>query len=553
MPKKSRKSKSRRETLKHKYKVIKKVKEHHKKLRKEARKNGTVNKGPKDPGIPNAWPFKEDLLRGLQASKERAKQRQNAIRKIQLQQSEGDEMSRIQADAERQGADYQELEGGGGVGAQYVDYSVKAFYKDFAKVVEASDVIIEVLDARDPIGTRCKDVEKFVRKLDPTKKVVLLLNKIDLVPKKVVEAWLGYLREEIPTVAFKSSTQKQTQNLGRRSASSSQNAASFAQGSQCLGADILIQLLKNYARGKGGLKASINVGIVGLPNVGKSSLINSLKRSKVARVGNQPGVTKSIQEINLDKQVTLLDSPGVVFSDVGEDGQAAAALRNCIKIENLDDPALPISEILIRCPQKQLMKLYRIPNYENVDEFLVHIATVRGKLKRGGTPDILAAAKIILQDWNDGKIPYYTTPPKRNTQIEGSASILEDWGTDFDVSALEHEKAQIIDALEEDPVVDYFETGTAGEVHVDLEEDDDMNMDMVDEEAPHQAHGTSQQNRLYDNIGQYNPKKSKEDKRKRKKEQRVDDSMDMEDSDSDFDFNEMPEEHGNIYAALEDE
>lgn len=557
MPKKSKKSKSRRETLKHKYKVIKKVKQHHKKLKKEAKKNGTVNKGPKDPGIPNAWPFKEELLKGLQASKERAKQRQNGLRQIQMHQSEDNEMSRMQADAERQEADYQEQERGGVDSTNYVDYSVKAFYKDFAKVVEASDVIIEVLDARDPIGTRCKDVEKFVRKIDPTKKVVLLLNKIDLVPKKIVEEWLAYLREELPAVAFKSSTQKQAQNLGRRSTSAAQHATSFAQGSECLGADILIQLLKNYARSKGGLKTSINVGIVGLPNVGKSSLVNSLKRSRVAKVGNQPGVTKNIQEVNLDKQVTLLDSPGVVFQEVGEDGQAAAALRNCIKIENLEDPALPITEILKRCPQKQLVKLYRIPAYENVDEFLVHIATVRGKLKRGGTVDVVAAAKIVLQDWNDGKIPYFTLPPKRNTEVKGSSTVLADWGAEFDITALENEKAQVIDILEEDPVVDYFETRTAGEVHVDLEGEMHAEMDMDDHgnDEPQPLSGKSQQSKLYDNIGQYNPQKSKDAKKKRKKMLEEDDIMDIEKSgsDSDFDFNEIPEDHGNMYAALEED
>jgi nuclear GTP-binding protein len=245
---------------------------------------------------------------------------------MQKREEEEDALRQLQSDADQRGVEYQETNAKGADGGSYVDYSVKAFYKDFAKVVEASDVIIEVLDARDPIGTRCKDVERFVRKMGASKRVVLLLNKIDLVPKKVVEEWLAYLREELPAVAFKSSTQKQAQNLGRRGAKAMENAASFSQGSECLGADILIQLLKNYARGQGGLKQSINVGIVGLPNVGKSSLVNSLKRSRVAKVGNQPGVTKNIQEISLDKQVTLLDSPGVVFSEVGEDGQAAAAL-----------------------------------------------------------------------------------------------------------------------------------------------------------------------------------------------------------------------------------
>ena len=91
-----------------------------------------------------------------------------------------------------------------------------------------------------------------------------------------------------------------------------------------------------------------------------------------------------------------------------------------------------MAEIVRRCPAKQLMGLYKVGAFDGVDGFLQQVAQSRGKLRKGGAVDKGAAARIVLQDWNDGRIPYFTLPPKRDTEVAGSAQLVGAWGADFD-------------------------------------------------------------------------------------------------------------------------
>merc|ERR1719450_1356709 len=310
------------------------------------------------------------------------------------------------------------------------DNSAKAYYREFKKVVDAADVVLEVLDARDPLGSRCKEVEQGVV-VGGGKRLVLVLNKADLVPRENLQAWVKYLRNECPTIAFKASTQN-TARLGQAKVDMKSTDA-VIHTSKCVGADTMMTLLGNYCRNKE-IKTSIRVGVVGMPNVGKSSLINSLKRSRACQTGATPGVTKAMQEIQLDSKIKLLDSPGLVLAS-GNMSDASVALRNAVKVETLDDPVTPVVAILGRVPRPHIMMHYGVSTFSDTAEFLAKLAIHMGKLKKGGVPDRNLAARIVLNDWNSGKLKYFTHPPEVTTEM--SSTIVQEFSKDFSLEDLE--------------------------------------------------------------------------------------------------------------------
>lgn len=448
--------KSKRTTLKHKYKVEKKVRQHKKEVRRANRNKPAIRKlSKKDPGIPNLWPFKQQMMETLErkreAEKAAKKARQEANREAFRAAREAGydpALAQVMADATNRAAHFEgreekrdDLKKEG----EAEDGSKRAFMKEFKKVVESSDVLLEVLDARDPIGCRCYEAERaIIGASGGSKRIVLVLNKVDMVPKEVSDKWLAYLRNEFPTVAFRASIQE---GRGKGQANMSALAASSVNTSECLGAANLLALLKNYSRRKN-LKTSIAVGIIGYPNVGKSSLINSLKRSRAVTAGATPGLTRHAQEVHLDKNIRLIDCPGIVFSS---DQKDALVLRNCVRAEQLFDPIPPVETIIKRVGAEPLMVAYGIPAFDNTTEFLALLCKLRGKYRRGGAFDVEAAAKVVLQDWNSGKIPFYTLPPKGPSTAHLSASVVQQWGEEFDVKQVEENEKKDLESLSMDP------------------------------------------------------------------------------------------------------
>jgi len=439
------KAKSKRISTKTRAKVEKKVKEHARKLKKEKKKNPMkFKKSKKDPGVPADCPFKDKILAEAQEAvekknEEREKRRQEMKEKRKagkagkLAEVRGQTLEAMVASARQRGNLHDASAGvvGAVVEKGVTDRSAKAYYREFKKVIEAADVIMEVLDARDPLGSRCKEVEDAVV-MAGGKRLVLVLNKADLVPRENLLSWVKYLRSEHPTIAFKASTQNQAR-LGRADNIDLKNSDVSIQTSKCVGADTMMTLLGNYCRNKD-VKTSIRVGVVGMPNVGKSSLINSLKRSRACQTGATPGVTKTMQEVQLDSKIKLLDSPGLVLAS-GNMSDASVALRNAIKVETLDDPVTPVVAIIARVPRPHLMLQYGVSTFSDTAEFLAKLAISSGKLKKGGVPDRNLAARIVLNDWNSGKIKYFTHPPEMKT--ESSSQIVQEFSKDFSLDDLE--------------------------------------------------------------------------------------------------------------------
>ena len=310
------------------------------------------------------------------------------------------------------------------------DSSRKAFDKIFKQVLEAADVILYVLDARDPNGTRSKDVERQIMAADSgSKRLILVLNKVDLVPPKELREWLVYLRRYFPTVPLRASTP-------------ASNAQTYDHGNltQRSSAESLLKSLKAYANSKG-LKRAITVGVLGYPNVGKSSVINALlsrfnrgSQNAACPVGAEAGITTSLREVKVDNKLKVLDSPGIVFPSETQtsgtdnrkqksDHEARLVLLNALPPSQISDPIPAINLLLERLNQSQNLYEKLLQNYgitalapfgqgDLTTDFLVQVARKRGRLGKGGVPNLNAAAMTVISDWRDGRIQGWITAPK---------------------------------------------------------------------------------------------------------------------------------------------
>lgn len=259
----------------------------------------------------------------------------------------------------------------------------RRIWNELYKVIDSSDVLLQVLDARDPMGTRSPYVEKFLREEKPHKHLIFILNKVDLVPNWVTQRWVAILSSEYPTIAFHASL-----------------THPFGKGS-------LINLLRQFAKLHID-KKQISVGLIGYPNVGKSSVINTLRSKKVCKVAPIAGETKVWQYITLMRRIYLIDCPGIVYPSAETDTEKV--LKGVVRVELVQNPDDYIEEVIKRVRKEYLVKTYKVDGWETSTEFLEKLAARTGKLLKKGEPDVNQVARMVLNDWQRGKLPFYVAP-----------------------------------------------------------------------------------------------------------------------------------------------
>ncbi len=294
----------------------------------------------------------------------------------------------------------------------------KRIWNELYKVIDSSDVVVQVLDGRDPMGTRSKQIENYMRKEKAHKHLIFVLNKIDLVPTWVTQRWVSLLSQEYPTVPFHASLKNP-----------------FGKGA-------VINLLRQFSKLHGDSK-QISVGFIGYPNVGKSSVINALRSKKVCNVAPIAGETKVWQYITLMKKIYLIDCPGVVYPTDETDEEKV--LKGVVRVELVEDPSAYIQAALDRVRPEYMGRTYKVDKWEGAADFLEQVAQKCGKLLRGGEPDVNTVSKMVLNDFQRGKLPYFVPPPGCETRARG-----EDGAVDGPVDLTELDNAEEEEDIEEE-------------------------------------------------------------------------------------------------------
>jgi ribosome biogenesis GTPase A len=284
--------------------------------------------------------------------------------------------------------------------------------KEIKKVMSEIDVVIEVLDARIPFSS----ANPMIKSLKGNKPCIKLLNKADLADAEMIKHWQDFFEQDSQTKTLALSANA----LNTKGLSGYKSA--------------IANLCRKLAPHRVGSDKAIHAMIMGIPNVGKSTLINALAGRAIAKVGNEPAVTKRQQKINLDNGIILSDTPGVLWPKLepetcGYRLAATGAIKDtameyeavaCFTLDFLRDH---YPERL--CERFRLGEQDVVSRIENSMELLELIGSKRGCLRSGGIVDCHQAATIVLNELRSGKLGPLCLETPEMMQSEMAAFLAE--------------------------------------------------------------------------------------------------------------------------------
>ena len=251
--------------------------------------------------------------------------------------------------------------------------------------IKLIDLIIELVDARIPMSSRNPDIDE----LGKGKSRIILLNKSDLADAKQNQEWESFFKKKGYFV----------QPLNAKTGAGIKNIQALVQES--------CREKIERDRKRGIINRPVRAMVVGIPNVGKSTFINSFAGKACAKTGNKPGVTKGKQWIRLNKNLELLDTPGILwpkFEDqkIGERLALIGSIND--EILHVDELAVALIENLKKTYLDLLEKRYDITIEEDAYDTLKKIAIARKCLQKGELPDVDRASSMLLEDFRSGKL-----------------------------------------------------------------------------------------------------------------------------------------------------
>ena len=257
--------------------------------------------------------------------------------------------------------------------------------REIKEKIDLIDIVYEVIDSRMPISSRIKDLDEIIG----NKPRIMIFTKYDMCDKAITDNFINDYQKEYTVIKV---NLKDNSNITKDVVSKTEE---------------LLKDINEKRIAKGLTKRSFRALVVGVPNVGKSTLINRLAGRNIQSTGNKAGVTKNITWIKLNKDIELMDTPGILWpriDDVNISYNLASLTSIKEEILNKDDIAIYIIKTLYKYYPNLLKEKYGIDNIDDIVETLEIIGRKRGCLMKGNEVDLEKVYTIIINDLKEGKI-----------------------------------------------------------------------------------------------------------------------------------------------------